>query len=190
MNFKFLKVALASLMLSISTSSYAGLISVSDWHLTTDNLGGLRQSTHIDEMYFALTQSFTYNPQDDFEMIAGYHWASEAEVINLYDNATYNNVYEYKYYKQGGWSGYIKNGNGSSFALITSDTNITNNYLHVGNGDHISLHNNPTAYNRIAGWVLIKEPVAVSVSVPEPSTLAIFALGLIALTSRKLSKYC
>jgi hypothetical protein len=187
MKFKFLNAAILGLVLTVSSVANAGLIAIDDWHLTSDSLGGLRQSTFDSSVYFAITQQQGYLSTDTFSMISGFHWASTAEAFAIFGstrNGDFSNTRVY--YNQGGWNGYIDNdGNSNSYQFIYNDTFSTGKYKHAGNyEEHLSnTHGNISA--RVAGLVLIKDPVT---DVPEPSTLAIFALGMIGLASRRFKK--
>ncbi len=190
MKFKYLKTISVSILLLCSfwvNVASATLITTDDWHLTTDTLDGLRQSVYDEDVYFAVTKSYTYNFTDTFQMLAGFHWASTAEANAIF-GTNGNSSGIHTYYNQGGWAGYIDNGNGSSYQFILNDSYLTREYKHAGNYDEYQLNHGlsslPTSFNRVAGLVLIKDDV----TVPEPSTLAIFALGMIGLASRRFKK--
>lgn len=87
MKFKFLNIALAGLILSISflaSTAHAGIISVDDWWLQTDTNGGLRQNTTVSNIYFAVSKETTFSTADTYEAIDGYRFLSTLEAVSLW----------------------------------------------------------------------------------------------------------
>jgi hypothetical protein len=195
MKFKFLIATLVSLVLSVSclvNVANAGLISVDDWHLTTDNNGGLRQlaQSQFSDIYLAVSKDTTFNSIDTYEIMAGYRQMTTAEAVTRFlGNGAFGTLPIFSYYNQAGWSGYTWEGK-NRYQFIYSDTVTTGHYKHAGNYES---HNNTGSFNinttNFAGFVLIKDDSLLNpTDVPEPSTLAIFALGLMGLASRRFKK--
>lgn len=204
-------MTIAGIVLSASllvNSAQAGLIEVADWHLTSDSLGGLRQSSASDDIYYAVSKLTTLNWDNTFEALDGFHFANYQEWRGLV--GTDPNNRENGYLGQGGWSGYTWEGQVRAFFLF-ADTQTNNRYKHAGNSDttaNLRLFNN--GQNLIAGFVMVKDEVlapmpiasmriapmriapmrsALTTSVPEPSSIAIIGLGLAGLAaSRKKRK--
>lgn len=65
--------AIALLVITlISGPVQAIFIPIADWHLTSDDYGGLKQSWMADNVYFAVSKSTVWDPNDDYEMLDGY----------------------------------------------------------------------------------------------------------------------
>jgi hypothetical protein len=195
MTSKFLKVAIAGLVLSASclvNVANAALISVSDWHLTTDASGGLRQlaQSQFSDIYLAVSKNTTFNFVDTYEIMAGYRQMTTAEAVERFrGNGAPGTLPIHSYFNQAGWSGYNWEGK-NRYQFIYSDSVATGHYKHAGNYES---HNNAGGFNvntaNFAGFVLIKDDSLLNpISVPEPTTLAIFALGIIGLASRRFKK--
>jgi hypothetical protein len=194
MNFKFLNAGLGTVILGITllvNVASASPILEADWHLTTDTLGGLRQSTYDENVYFAVTQHDNYLFTDTFEIFDGFHWASTAEATAIF-GTNGNSSGTYVYFQQGGWAGHVENIGSAikSYQFILSDSVATNKYKNAQNYDEHRLNDNfvvnliSEKIINVGGLVLIKDRV----DVPEPTTLAIFALGMIGLASRRFKK--
>jgi len=194
MKFKYLNVALASLILSatfLASTATAGIISVDDWWLQTDANGGLRQNTTVSDIYFAVSKQTTFNAIDTYEAIDGYRFLSTLEAVNLWGYQTLNNpgTSDYlTYNNQGGWAGYVWEG-ANRYQFVFSDSITTGAMMHAGHYETFVYNNGnfDTSTNNFAGFVMIKDDTQTN-SVPEPSTLAIFALGMIGLASRRFKK--
>ena len=151
----------------------AAVITAANWHLATDSLGGLRQSTYAPTVWFAVSQSNTWQIGDVYEPLPGFHWASTAEGNAIFGTNA-NISPPYVYYSQGGWTGYSWEGQTRYFFRF-SDSHVTGSYKHVGNYDSHQLQTLLTPSN-FAGLVLIQDPVAV----PEPSSFLLFGAAVVA----------
>jgi len=182
--FNALSIGLLFSLFSFIGPANGTLIALDDWWLQSDEHGGLRQSTYNENVYFAVAKS-NFSLTDTFEMIDGFHWASTSEAEAIFGNNA-NTSGIFTYYNQGGWSGYSFEGK-TRVMFMLSDSIVTNKYKHAGNYDEYKLNTyadiNSYAYK--AGFVLIKDKVE---SIPEPSTLAIFALGVLGLAFRRNKK--
>jgi len=193
MKHKFLITTLACLVLSASclvNVANAGIITVDDWHLTTDNNGGLRQLINYPDVFLAVAKDNKFNSIDEYEIMAGFRQMTTAEAVNLFPgNGSPGTTNILSYHNQGGWSGYVWEGL-TRTQFIYSDSISTGNYKHAGNYE---AHNNTGGFtittNSFAGFVLIKDDSLLNpIAAPEPSTVAIFALGLMGLASRRFKK--
>ena len=151
----------------------AAVITAANWHLATDSLGGLRQSTYAPTVWFAVSQSNTWQIGDVYEPLPGFHWASTAEGNAIFGTNGFTPL-PYVYYSQGGWSGYTWEGQVRYFFRF-SDSHLTGSYKHVGHNDAYQLQTFLTPSN-FAGLVLIQDPVAV----PEPSSFLLFGAAVVA----------
>ncbi len=203
MNNKFLKALAAGFALSVSGLANAGLITVENWHDTSDGFQGLKKSNFSDDIFYAVSLTGVFNNLETYEMIEGYRWATEQDYLNAWANRDLVNgdfltdSTPHPYYNQGGWSGYVWNGI-TRREFIFSDTLNTGRSTHAGTieGRTSSWANHylqsytvsdPLVQNW-GGFVLVKDDSQSTVSVPEPSTLVVFTLGLIGLASRKSKK--
>lgn len=147
----------------------AATIAANDWWLQSDSLGGLRQSTVNDQMFYAVSQSNVWNPGDTYEAPTGYRLATTAEGLAAVGAP---GLAEYTYYNQGGWSGYVWEGL-ARYYFRFSDSNVTFRAKHAGNHDNASLFNTGAVTN-FAGMVLIVD----TSTVPVPAALPLLLLGL------------
>jgi hypothetical protein len=148
----------------------ASVIAVDDWWLQTDTNGGLRESTTNSDYFFAVSQSNIWDKSATYESIAGYHIATTAEGIGVFNRGVNNHIYTY--HGHGGWSGYVYAGLTRQYFRF-SDSDTTNASKYVGNCDGCSVQYNDTV-ERFAGFVMVKD-----YDVPEPSIIALFGLGLV-----------
>jgi hypothetical protein len=199
-NFKAVALALAVLF---SNMANAAFISVDEWHDTSDAYQGLKKANFADNIFYAVSLTGIFNNTDSYEMISGYRLATEADYTTAWANRDMINgefltdASVWPYYNQGGWAGYIWNGI-ARYQFLFEDSIITGISTHAGTREGYTYSwatnymlsytpNDPLAMNW-AGFVLIKEEIQNSGSIPEPTTVAVFALGLLGLTSRKFKK--
>jgi len=186
------------------TAAQAGVIELEDWFdQAGSNSGGITQSQFSDELYFAVAQNVHFSTTDTYEVTEGWHIASYNEYINLmsaYTGSYTGNVM----LDQDGWQGYTTasgSPNTHMFALADMfDTQLSNKAVHSGfQADEQSKHYMEiwggrlgSGYqDRFAGLVVIQDTGAQwgkAQAVPAPSTLAIFALGMMGLASRRFKK--
>jgi len=171
----------------------AGLIQYDDWHDNSGD-GGLRQSFFHDTVYFAVSKDIAYSNVDTYVAAAGFHIATVAEYDALWNSAP--SAGNHLYYNQGDWIGYSHNGHtGHYFAFGDKQANGSARAAHAGNFEYhastfgydwnSSYGTYLTANTQLfGGMIMIKD----ATDVPEPSTLAIFALGIIGLASRRFKK--
>ena len=200
---KFLKGLVASFALAVSGLANAGLITVENWHDTSDGFQGLKQSNFSDDIFYAVSLTGVFNNLETYEMIEGYRWATEQDYLNAWANRDLVNgdfltdSTPHPYYNQGGWSRYVWNGI-TRYEFIFSDTLDTGRSTHAGTiegytstwaFDYVQSYtiNDPLVRNW-GGFVLVNDDSQGTASVPEPSTLTVFALGLMGLASRKFKK--
>ena len=128
---------------SSSTSNFAGIVCMKDgtpdptaWMETTDNCGGLRQSTSDPDVYYAVSRYNVWDKTRTYACPSGYHWASTAEGSARFPTggtASGSNVYS----GQCGWNGLSWNstwplgcnvwtdaGCGSSYTAATPSTGL------------------------------------------------------------------
>jgi len=203
----FIKKTLTGLILSASclaSTANAALIPIEDWHDTNGPVGGLLQATFDSSIYFAQAKDIDFSINDTYEMLDGYHLATAAEYKTLWDNNVAANgtpTTVLLHYGRGGWDGYINNSGarGVYFAFADMfDPNLPNAAGHVGSsevmGTYTSIISAVAASLEVrpdlfAGLVLIKDEAnTTSTSVPEPSTLAVLALGVLGFAARQLKK--
>jgi len=199
MKFKLLKAAFMSLVLSASSSAFAGVIALDDWFdYAGTNTGGLTQSQVSDNLYYAVALDLDFSTTDTYEVAAGWHIASANEWYSLY--ASYVGSFTgYHHYDNNGWDRYTSKSGASNhyyFALAEMfNPSFQNQAVHAGNyvGTTSTGYGDNLYYNKasFAGLMVIKDGAAeweTRSEVPEPTTLAIFALGMIGLASRRFKK--
>ncbi|GHE86454.1 PEP-CTERM sorting domain-containing protein [Thalassotalea profundi] len=182
-----LSVVMLLAMTGVNTVN-AKLITVENWHLTTDELGGLRQSSASEQVFYAVSKIWQLDRNDTFEALDGYYFATHQEWRDLVGFGPNSNR---GYKNQGGWNDYEWEGKERYFFLF-ADTLDTGWYKHAGNNDTTSNH---TGFYQgrtgMAGFVMIKGEREVAgfgadAIVPEPTTIAILSLGIIALFLRRI----
>jgi hypothetical protein len=198
MKYGFVRRLLLSCMLLMTTNSYAGIISYEDWHYDGDTLGGLRQAVIAPNVYFALSTSSTLSITDEYVMSPGYHIATRGEYEGLLGSllGTTGGADLHPYYGRGGFSGYpsfLGNPTSTRFRFLFADFATVGGYVHAGSYEtNVQTSTGVGLYgSNVAGFVLVLDPnyVDPNTQVPEPSTLAIFALGMIGLASRRFKKH-
>jgi len=188
MNIKMLKAALAGLVLSVSGFANAGLINI-DFSTLTQNT----QHASFDGVQFSLIGGVdsSGNPYvtDGAIHNSNNSWYPTSQILqfsfaNLLENIAFN-VDNYG------------SGNGSFWTAFSADNVAleTGSFSSGGglfaltatNVSYLQFNNNYANYSWNFG-VLSFSASEVSRDVPEPSTLAIFALGIFGLASRRFKK--
>ncbi len=198
MNITMIKATIFGLVLSLSGFASAGLIQYSDWHDNSGD-GGLRQAYFHDAVYFAVAKDIDYSNLDTYVAPNGFRIATQNDYFTLWNSpANKTNCpteCNFLYFDQGDWNGYAHNGttDGSLFAFADKQVNGDALAANAGNYETHAAQKSVNAYygshlllnpHIFGGMILIKE----TKTVPEPSTLAIFALGMIGLASRRFKK--
>jgi hypothetical protein len=201
MKFKFLsnvnetnllKKVIPILFVFAGFQANASLISSNVWHDTSGPVSGLLQSSFDDTIFYAQDGLDAFSFTDTYEAIAGYHFASHSEYAGLYNVAVSEGGYTPTtvplHFDQGGWSGYTDNSGQTlqyywAFSDVFNGVDETHDVAHSGRQEHVAASHQydyatPFRQNldRFAGFVLVKDNAAV---VPEPSIIALFALGLV-----------
>jgi hypothetical protein len=185
---KNLRTLLAvSVLAFTSLSAQAEIISVDDWWLQTDNLGGLRQSTTAPDFYFAVSDGNVWSPTATYEAMDGYRVATTAEGQAVFNSDT--NSGELTYYDQGGWDGYYWQGK-PRYLFRFSDSASTAVYKHAGSNDQFKTRESVRT-DLFAGMVMIRDQNSTSSStladVPAPMGIAALAFaGLMLMRRRKV----
>jgi len=218
MNIKMLKMAFAGLVLGVSSFANAGLISVGDYDLTSIsgnwstgstgwNLDGsvslgladtllsdgyvdnFDQST-VNGIFARGTNSLTFGT-------GGVNYLLDSFSFITTRNYKNNSNFSLEYRVDGGlWQNVVSVSSNTLIAPLSSCLSGFNNLcsgqlatisfggvladewrLNKINGDQVSFHEVSVSY--------IEQPIT---DVPEPSTLAIFALGMVGLASRRFKK--
>jgi hypothetical protein len=186
---KNLRTLLAiSVLAFTSLSAQAEIISVDDWWLQTDNLGGLRQSTYAPDFYFAVSDSNVWSPTAIYEAMDGYRVATTAEGQAVFNSN--NNSGERTYYNQGGWNGFNWEGK-TRTSFRFSDSASTGAYKHLSLSDQYLVLLGHDGVTNFAGMVMIREQNSTSSStladVPAPVGIAALAFaGLMLMRRRKI----
>jgi len=217
MNFKFLYFTIIGLSFALCTQANAGLITkdyskVGDGHITYETIGN---TEWLDVSLFVGMNLTTLLGVNQWTL-DGFHLASDVELVELYKNAgiTYIRDYDGKlhygtsdtaasvlalddlYTKMGGDPDNF-DGSGSIKGIQKDDNND-------GNAKAASFNK---VWNPFSSWANARVNTTCdclgksftsrsdvgaffvrSVDVPEPSTLAIFALGMMGLASRRMKK--
>ncbi|OUR88150.1 hypothetical protein A9Q81_24625 [Gammaproteobacteria bacterium 42_54_T18] len=199
MKLKLLNMAITAGLLSVSGFShlaYADLVStaacqaantatagscltVAEWHNSNDTFGGVKKATFADDLFLVVSKSGTYNKAGTYEMLPGYHWATQAEWEARFDpykaaNGT-DGLTAYNYYNLGGWVKYVFEGV-ERRDFLYADSSVTAKTVYVGHREKDSIraagasHETHPAYaasdpattvDLWAGFVLIKDPVII-----------------------------
>ena len=198
---KVVKIISIALLIGASTLANAGLITIDDWHDSSGPVEGLRQASFDSSIYFAVAKDINFSVNDTYEMYNGYHIATASEYTTLFENYVSANGMPpntYVYYGQEGWGGYFNTSGARNYYFAFADmfdVNETPKAAHAGAYEQSAAHEASniqfgsglkTELSLFAGLVLIKDDIIDPV--PEPSTLAIFALGMIGLVSRRFKK--
>jgi hypothetical protein len=210
MNIKMLKAALAGLVLSVSGFANAGLIN-SDYLNLNDNLAVHDDVQNLTWLDLSVSSGWTNNTWSSLiQQNSGWRLALNSEIESLFNQAfpTFYNIYPANTnYVDATDSGLVANFNdfqnlfGVHSFLSNSITNTYGRYIDE-DGIHrlmgVSGWNNTNriwgleasstyslSSNDGMGIYLVREDAE---SVPEPSTLAIFALAIMGLASRRFKK--
>ncbi len=203
MKFKFMRSVFVGLVLTFSGFASAGVIALEDWFdAAGTHTGGLTQSQFSDDLYFAVAQDVNFSLTDTYEVSQGWHIASFAEYTAL-RNAYTGPYTGFNHYNMNGWAGYTTaSGTPQSYYFALSDMFTPDNPPMAIHAGHLSRYTYTTRDDRLgsdlttngeyfAGLIVIKDGSrdwGEASEVPEPSTLAIFALGMIGLASRRFKK--
>ena len=129
------------------TTEFAGIVCVQDappgkldWMITDDDCGGFKVSNWDSSVAYAVSRKTVYDKDYDYQCPDGWHWASTAEVIDIFvaspnTGTTYNG--------KCGWNNYDMHNNGlTRYYFRTSDSlqgATTLAYKHAGNGEMYQL---------------------------------------------------
>jgi len=212
MNFKFLKTTLVSFALLASQAVHAGLINPSSYDMLNGSTGSY---TYWDDTYSgsgSTTTSFAALTGGLGDLTDGFvatgNWNTNPSAYVGWMN--YNPLITFNFASNvmvDSITVYVDDSNGlggvsppssvdiglSGSALtnfVTADPNTSNSLSYTF--DNLGLEGNAIdiQFNRSNSWVFVSEITfdGQVASVPEPSTLAIFALGMIGLASRRFKK--
>ncbi|WP_371186140.1 PEP-CTERM sorting domain-containing protein [Thalassotalea maritima] len=206
-----IKSILISTLLMVSTVSKAGVIKFDDWFDSSGSAtAGLTQSTFNSSLFFAVAKDIDFSVGDTYEITEGWRIATFSDYVSLWQGAG-SPITDYNHFHRNGWSNYTSStGSENHFYFAFQDMfddNLTNKVAHAGNGPQHTATGNwampggnnetwgtllaTTSAQNFAGIVVIQEGTqawGTSVNVPEPSSLAIFALGIFCLVSRRFKK--
>jgi hypothetical protein len=208
MEYQMIKILLKTIIVCnifiTSIAAQAGVIAIEDWFdAGGSNSGGLTQSQFSDSLFFAVAQNVDFSSVDTYEVTEGWHIASYAEYSSL--QSAYTGGYGgYKMLNQDGWRGYKSTSGHTNYYFALSDMWSNDRHLravHAGKTAHYSVEHGyqmdgvllKKDDHHFAGIVVIKDKDNAQAwgstsQVPEPSALAIFALGLMGLASRRFKK--
>ena len=209
MKSKFLKSLITLFVLTLSAVANSSVITVSNWHDTSDAFQGLKKSNFSDDIFYAVSLNGIFNNTSTYEIMAGYRWATETDYLAAWANRDLingdflNDSSYWVYYNQGGWSSYRWN-NVDRYEFLFADSLTTGRSTHAGTVEgmvsswatrYLPIYT-PTdpVVNNWAGLVLIKDDSQAGSQasdpsaneVPEPSILATFVLALIGVSLRKV----
>ena len=184
-----------------SLAAQAGVIAIEDWFDPGgSNSGGLTQSQFSDSLFFAVAQDVDFSSVDTYEVTDGWHIASYVEYSSLHQAYT-GSFQGNNMNNQDGWNGYTNTSGITNYYFAFSDMwNSANSNMVVHAGDPAGIVSPYSSYygdalasspGYFAGIMVIQDTSQVwgtTSQVPEPSTLAIFALGLMGLASRRFNK--
>lgn len=204
MNVKVLKAALAGLVLSVSGFANAGLIQ-SDYLNSGDNLSVLDTASNIEWLDLSVSTSWSFSNWNSLvQQGNGWRLATNSEVVNLFNTAfpTYAAIY--------GGTGYVDTNDVNLIQnFIDFQTLFGTTIWNANNVDSYGLFKNENGISEMMGVSRWSDTYRIfstnfnssvpeinngiyivrdATSVPEPSTLAIFALGVMGLASRRFKK--
>jgi hypothetical protein len=202
MKFKFLKTTFFGLVLSVSGFANAGLItdlSEKDWLAVGDSLITYDSSTGLEWLDLSVTRGNSILQTEQESFYGSFRWATSTEIEALFDNVI-------------GGVGFRSSANLDDVALGNEFLNLfsrsTNNFAQgVSRGSpvptlgyglgYVSTRTSSVTVNdpgsnccwdetinrlNVGSWLVRRADI------PEPSTLAIFAFGMIGLASRRFKK--
>ncbi len=161
---------------SANTASPGSCLTVAQWHNTNDGFGGVKKATFADDLFLVVSQTGIYDKSATYEMLPGYHWATETELEDrlvpyrkeIGDDA----ILGYNYYNLGGWTKYTFEGVERRHFLY-ADSSLTAKTLYAGVAERYSIRSDSETYPEYAasdpattadlwaGFVLIKDAVIV-----------------------------
>lgn len=207
---KLLSKALIAASFLASFSSNADLITVDEWHDTGGTLGGMKQSSFSDDIYYAVSKFNQLSTLDSYEIMSGYRIASQEEYLEILNASSY--VYSTQnprvHLGQGSWKGYIYNGL-TRFHFTFSGFETGDFVLHAGGFEdnftyqfgnaNLDRYYENNTLDLWAGFVLIKDEssdggvyslqgnnFSLVSDVPAPFMLSFFSLAILGLSSRKI----
>jgi len=205
MKYKVLNLTAACCLLLVSGFTYAGLItdlSEKDWAASNDGLITYDASTGLEWLDLSVTRGNSILQTEGESFFGDFRWATTTELDALFDivfdgsgyrsstNATLIGNAEYfvalfsaytgQNFSQGVSRGAVSGVNSYGLGYVSYNFNSTN----MGVQDTLSncCWSETDSGPNIGSWLVR------STDVPEPSTLAIFALGMIGLASRRFKK--
>jgi hypothetical protein len=196
---KTLKIMSLAIALTMSSASSAGIIDAAD-NTFDDTTTGLQW------MDFGVNNHHTYNEVSNLlgTTYSGWQLASQEQVIELWENIfaplstntnTYATGHRYSQYQtgNGGFTSLktIIGKNTSNYSLgWFADNQGSLSYAHSNMFDYAQVHGRNVNYNgyKTSTNTSYSTMLVRSANVPEPSTLAIFALGMMGLASRRFKK--
>lgn len=200
MKFKFLKTVLTGLVLIISSFSYAGIIAFDDAYAVGANPSTYYSGVTITGTHFGLVGGLGHGDPGNWglEGTNGTVFLGVNSDIGSDQSFTFSNLLESFSIDTGIRAGnFINNYVVTAYLVgtqvastsfsVSGGSWYTASFSSIGNFDKVTLSS--ISGNSFA-WGLdnIEFKKANNVSVPEPSTLAIFALGIIGLASRRFNR--
>jgi hypothetical protein len=196
-----LKKLLPLLFLFAGFQANAALISSSDWHDTAGSVGGLLQSGFDDSIFYAQAGISTFSYDDTYSELSGYRFASAGEYSALWAASVALNgspAGRFLHRGVGGWVGYTNNSGVAdrhyfAFSDIFNGDREFSDVAHAGNHEVIAASASSYGYEpgffslegaNFGGFILIKD----NGTVPAPSIIALFGLGLVVLCSVRRRK--
>jgi len=189
MNNKFLKATLTGLIFSVTSLfnvANAGLIEA-DYSASGDNLAAFDTTTGLTWLDFSETKFLTYNQALSFSV--DFRLASSAEIASLYNSLVGNASERYDQFEAVG----LFNSPDRSAAFVSGAglVHVTPTGYHPAAFGYGVWNDADFGGDSIAMFMVNTQSFqspTVANAVPEPSTIAIFALGIMGLASRRFKK--
>jgi hypothetical protein len=192
MNIKFLKATIVSVLAAISGFSNAAIINSGDvagYGTFTDDVSGYVW-LDINAFFGSAGNIFTTGQMATLANDAGFSVATTSEVVDLFNSVTIPGNFAYNEAVMGRsndrfliWGMHLSDGGGGLFDYSwIFDYSTSLQFMD---------RNDPASFKQreVGLWAYqTGASTSGSTSVPEPSTLAIFALGIIGLASRRFKK--